>query len=48
LSIDNLPKGYTIASMTLGEERLRGKTLEIKRDPQHSAPSALPLQITLR
>lgn len=48
LSIDNLPKGYTIASMTLGEERLRGKILELRPDPQHATAAALPLRITLR
>lgn len=48
LSIDNLPKGYTVASLMLGGEKLRGQTLELRPDPQQATTTALPLQITLR
>ena len=49
LSLDNLPKGYTVASIMIGDQRVQGRTFEIRRDSLGAeSVVALPLQITLR
>jgi hypothetical protein len=46
LALDNLPKGYTVASVTLDGVRLRGMTLDVP--PGDGTAKPMPLQIVLR
>jgi len=43
-SLENLPEGYTLVSMTLGDEKISDGTFQLSK----GAPDSLALQITLK